>query len=106
MRSLVSKFLDEIKKEGFTTACQKMNDWLRIKIFGVDEITKRRIFLSNQLNKEFNGVIRYGPFKGFKFIEEPWWGVTDRASMLLGIYEQEILSSLQTIPPNMKYLLT
>jgi hypothetical protein len=37
------------------------------KLFLKEIFIKRQIFLSNKLNKEFNGVIRYGPFKGFKF---------------------------------------
>jgi len=68
------------------------------KIGIADQISLRRIFLSKELNKKFNGTVRYGPFKNLKFIETSWWGTVDRASMLLGLYEQEILNSLKSIP--------
>ena len=45
----------------------------------------------------FNATVRYGPFKGLRLSGERWWGA-DTASMLLGIYEQELLQSLQRIP--------
>ena len=72
------------------------------KIGIADQISLRRIFLSQELNKKFNGTIRYGLFKNFKFIETSWWGTVDRASMLLGLYEQEILNSLKSIPKKYK----
>jgi hypothetical protein len=63
---------------------------------------KRRKFLSNKLLEEFNGVIRYGLFTGLKFSSDNSWGVGERASMLLGLYEKEILTSLQNIPSKYK----
>ena len=89
-----------------SSAIKKASNWFLFKLKSnlvmQDDIFKRRIFLSNKLNKEFDGVIRYGPFKGFKFGEKSWWGLTDRANMLLGLYEQEVLRSLQTIPKKYK----
>ncbi len=98
MKTLIIKFIDEIKNQGPICAFIKCYGWLHKKFFGIGEIANRRIFLSNKLNKEFNGIIRYGPFKGFRFVDESWWGMTDRGSMLLGLYEQEVLKSLQNIP--------
>ena len=103
MSDLIKKFLEKIQNEGLASAIKQTNKWFIYKLFGIqDGITKRRIFLSNKLNKEFNGVIRYGPFKGFKFSDKSWWGSTDRANMLLGLYEQEVLKSFQTIPKKYK----
>ena len=67
-----------------------------------DSISKRRVLLSRQLNEAFNGTVRYGPFRGLKFSTDSWWGESDRANMLLGLYEQEILTSLENIPTRYK----
>jgi hypothetical protein len=78
---------------------------------GVTEVTNnctvsnRRIFLAQLLNQMVDGIIRYGPFKGFKFGEKSWWSGSDRPSMLLGLYEQEILTSLQNLPNKYKYFI-
>lgn len=57
-------------------------------------IEKHRIQLSDRLMSEFDGTIRYGPFRGMKLPEAWSWGPGDRAPMLLGIYEQELLDAL------------
>ena len=57
-------------------------------------VEARRQAIQKHLNQKFDGVVRYGPFKGFKFSEESWWG-NDRASMLLGLYELEVLHHLK-----------
>jgi len=59
---------------------------------------RRRLILSQQLDKSFDSVVRYGPLKGFKFAENTWWGEADRGPMLLGLYELEVLDSLKDIP--------
>jgi hypothetical protein len=82
-----------------------------LKIFGYrvvrleDSIQLRRAFLSRKLNKTFNGVIKHGPFRGMKFVESSWWGADDRASMLLGLYEQEVLKSLKALPEKYRYFI-
>ncbi len=47
-------------------------------------------------------TVRYGPFAGLKFPSASQWGVTDRGSMLLGLYEQEILESLAKTPKDFR----
>ena len=60
-----------------------------------DQIQKRRVELSRLLNESFSATVRYGPFKGLVLSREIWWGKTDRAGMLLGIYEKEVLQSVE-----------
>ena len=48
-----------------------------------------------------NATVAYGPFKGLKFSSDAWWG-RERASMILGLYEQEVLESLTNIPKKYK----
>ena len=60
-------------------------------------IDKKRRTLSRQLSEQLSHTVRYGPFKGMKLSEDNWWGSADRAAMLLGIYEQEILQQLRNV---------
>lgn len=46
--------------------------------------------LSLKLYDEFNGIIRYGPLTGVK-IKKFKWSTPDLGSILLGIYEKEII---------------
>jgi hypothetical protein len=41
--------------------------------------------------------IAYGPFKGLKLTDNSHWGVADKGTMCLGIYEQEILQDLSKL---------
>ena len=59
-----------------------------------DSVREKRLYLSEKLNHEFGGEVKYGPFEGLKFCKDSWWGATDRANMLLRLYEQELLTQL------------
>tara|TARA_B110000211_G_scaffold234550_1_gene304716 strand:- start:4356 stop:5219 length:864 start_codon:yes stop_codon:yes gene_type:complete len=96
-----SKFLIEYKESGLISSIKKVISFLTHLLktkFYKSPILKRKIFLSKKLNDQFNGIIRYGPFKNLKFIHTSWWGIINRAAMLLGIYEQEIIESFNEIP--------
>lgn len=68
------------------------------EVLSRNAIQAHRAWLSKQLNEHFDSTVKYGPFKGLKLVNDTWWGATDRASMLLGLYEQEVLISLMDIP--------
>lgn len=70
----------------------------KLGIKHINPIDKRRIILSEEINRLFDSTVRYGPFKGLKFSTDIWWGSADRGSMLLGLYEQEVLESLANVP--------
>lgn len=61
-------------------------------------VLERRQILSNNLDKEFGSVVKYGPLKGFKFTANTWWAGPERGAMLLGLYELEVLESFKDIP--------
>jgi hypothetical protein len=61
-------------------------------------VVLRQIELSRQLNDELKSTVQHGPFKGLKLPKDIWWGKTDRGSMLLGMYEEEILTQLTRLP--------
>lgn len=57
-----------------------------------EDPTTRRYRLSQRLAATFNSTVAYGPFAGLKLDTNSWWGAADRGSMLLGLYESEVLS--------------
>jgi hypothetical protein len=65
-------------------------------------IKRRKLQLACLINDLFDSIVAYGPFKGLQLVRNSSWGVTDRASMLLGLYEQEVLTSLFNVPKSHK----
>jgi len=59
---------------------------------------QHKLHLSNLISAMHNNTVAYGPFKGLKFINESHWGGADKGTMILGLYEQEILGELVNIP--------
>ncbi|MDT8311037.1 MAG: FkbM family methyltransferase, partial [Methylophaga sp.] len=54
--------------------------------------------LSLEINNLLDATVCYGPFKGLKLASDIWWGKGDRASMLLGLYEKELLQKIVDVP--------
>jgi hypothetical protein len=71
---------------------------------GEDSIRFRRLYLSKYISNIFNHKVHYGPFKGL-VLGRTLWGSTDRASMILGLYEQEILNSIFQVPKKYKFFI-
>lgn len=96
---LIDKFKQDCRSRGWAAAMTAVLRWFvnRLKeLIGLgDQIQKRRLQLSAMLNERFSATVRYGPFKGLQLSREIWWGKTDRAGMLLGLYEQEVLNSVK-----------
>jgi len=99
-KSIYTKYLGLARKVGYLQATKQAISWIlnKIGIRKSDAIQKRKIQISMQLDEVFKSTVRYGPFKGLKLSPKTWWGSADRASMLLGLYENEVLDSLQKIP--------
>ena len=99
-KSIYVKYLRLAGKDGYLTATKQSISWIfsKLGIRKSDAIQKRRIEISKQLDELFKSTVQYGPFKGLKLSPKTWWGSTDRASMLLGLYEKNVLESLQKIP--------
>ncbi len=74
-----------------------MNEFRTDDLFAqVSSVTTelRRVFISRYFLATFNGIVRYGPLRGFKLDSDPSWGPGDLAPKLFGLYEQEILNLL------------
>ena len=63
-----------------------------------ETVYERRLRVSKEVFEMMNGVVGYGPLKGLKLADDAWWGAPDKASMLLGLYEQELLDVLTSKP--------
>jgi hypothetical protein len=72
--------------------------WIDILIY------KRQSKVSKYLLRLFDSTVHYGPFKGLKLLvpEESSGILHAYAAVLLGIFEKEVLESLQNIPPEYK----
>jgi len=61
-------------------------------------INEWRKSVGEKFNDQFDATVAYGPFAGLKLsYDRNSWGL-DRASMLFGIYEQNIVASLMAAP--------
>jgi hypothetical protein len=98
--SLVAKFMTRLRDEGPVSALRTTASFIRNKFPRTDPVRQRRVALSNGVSQLLNATVAYGPFKGLKLVEGAWWGGgADRASMLLGLYELEIVQAIATLPP-------
>ena len=95
---LIKRFVDAVKNKGFSAALNAVLSYIRYRFGDEYKINQRRKNISAEVSRMFCAAIAYGAFKGLKFPSENWWGMTDRASMILGLYEKEVLESLVTVP--------
>lgn len=65
-----------------------LNDFRRETVF------ERRVRLSSLLMSELGPEIKYGPYAGISLLENVNWGRADLASIILGVYELEVINVL------------
>lgn len=65
-------------------------------------VNQHRAHLSNLVWDFHQHTVAYGPFKGLKLDADAHWGGADRGTMVLGIYEQEILEQLSSLAGQFK----
>ena len=58
------------------------------------DLVQRRYHLGQRLSHLLNATISYGPFAGTQLAAMNHWSAADRGSMLLGMYEKEVLAEL------------
>lgn len=64
-----------------------------------NHLMERRVQLGRLLAVEFGNTVRYGLFKGLRLPDKTRWGKGgDVGSMLLGLYEQELLEAFRVLP--------
>ncbi|MCA3419753.1 MAG: hypothetical protein INF88_12730 [Roseomonas sp.] len=57
-------------------------------------VEARRLMLGRLLYNRLQGIVSYGPLKGFRLNEQQVWGQGDLGPKLLGLYEQEVLERI------------
>lgn len=72
----------------------KLFKLIRTKLLGRPSVPRERRRLSDLVLSEYNRTVQYGPLKGYKIPEESHWGGLARPSMLLGLYEREVVDVL------------
>lgn len=103
-KTIFEKVCSTLHEDGLFATLTKSFHWLSymlkqaLGIKSYSPIGKRRAELSREIAKLFDSTVRYGPFRGLKLISDSSWNIADRAAMLFGLYEQEVLNSLQSIP--------
>ncbi len=58
--------------------------------------------LSRAIFVDLGGVVRYGPFAGMRWLDNPSWGRSEQGVMMLGLYEQEVLTALVGAPAHFR----
>jgi hypothetical protein len=58
-------------------------------------LTRHKIKIGERLSAHLNSTVSHGPFNGLVLNSKSSWSKTDRASMLLGIYEREVTDVLK-----------
>lgn len=95
VKYLVGSAYKEFKSQGVKETVVLARSYLGNLWFPVaSDETVRRFRLGQKLSATLNHTVRYGPFKGVQLSDNSWWGAADRGSMLLGIYEKEVLEAL------------
>ncbi len=69
------------------------------------DLVQHRYSLGRKLSSELDHSIRYGPFRGTRLVPDSRWSAADRGSMLLGLYEQEVLGELERLANGRRVLL-
>jgi len=101
----IKKFITNIYLHGFFSTLKITYNYLKFRLSQDFYIERKRLEISKKVLLIFNSKVSYGPFKGLKLDSETWWGTGSKASMILGLYEQEILLSITSCPSKYKYFI-
>lgn len=64
-------------------------------VWRAETVSERRLRVSLEVYDLCDGTVRYGPFSGVRLTKQVWWGAGDLGSQCLGLYEKEILDSIE-----------
>lgn len=106
MNVIFLRVISLIKQDGLISAMIRIGKFsARLFRFNYEAtVNRRRIRLSKYITKELNSTVKYGPMVGFLMTPDSWWGRHERAGMLLGIYEPQVLDTLTNIADEYSYL--
>lgn len=92
----VRLFQQELRNSGIHRALDLARNSLAFDILKAKQDSNQKRFrLSSKIAQRFENTVVSGPFAGMKFVPNSWWSGADRGSMILGLYEKEVLEALQ-----------
>lgn len=65
-----------------------------------ETVAQRSERVSLEVYDLLQGIVKHGPFEGMQLQKAAWWGRSDLGSMLLGLYEKEILDYIGSLKKN------
>jgi len=88
--------LIEAEKEFFSRIHTEQNRFQveNLESYRSETVSQRRARLSKLVHLLYGGVVTAGAFKGLRIDADPFWGISDQASKILGIYEIEVLDEI------------
>ncbi len=93
--SIFRRFSDSVRRLGLRSTVKVVTVSVGSRFLNFrPDFVQHRFFLGKRLSEEVGHKIRYGPFSGTQLIQDSRWSGADKASMLLGIYEFEMLTAL------------
>lgn len=94
-----------VRAHGWRSAARAARNVLAFRVLGATtDLTQHRYRLSQSLARQLDSTVVHGPFTGTVLSDESWWSAADRGSMLLGLYEAQVLSWLQRNAPGRRVL--
>jgi len=92
LRHLARSAVSSLSTKGAAETARLARGYVGSRFFPVpSDETVRRFRLGQRLSRELDSTVAFGPFTGLRLDDSSWWGAADRGSMLLGIYEKEVL---------------
>jgi hypothetical protein len=100
----VKKGLILLLSEGVVLGSRKVLGFLaRVLRMRQPDFNRQRVILGKRLETQIGGrTVQYGIFKGMRLSHISTWSKTDLPSMLLGMYEKEVVQALVNLPRNRK----
>ncbi len=95
---MIARMINYYKSNGFFPFIKKSIEKGLVYMKLVEDIPATRIRLSNHIYKIFDGKVKYGPLKGLQLnIDDMNWSKVDAGSIILGLYEYEVLLELERL---------
>lgn len=95
VRTVSALARQSLKQRGVSGLLRDGRNYLAFNVLRAStDFTQQRYRLSEALSLACDYTVQYGPFAGMQLAPESWWSAADRGSMILGMYEQEVLKAL------------
>jgi len=88
------RFNNLLRSEGAAYAWEKFVWFIMAQLHIPSRSARRRSELSRRVFRRLDGIVRYGPLSGLRLLTQATWGAGDRAGMLLGLYEQTVVTAI------------